>query len=59
MACALYCTISNLHDGVWKAAVVKIPVALCGPPAALLVVGIGTKWAIKGFAPSERKLPPE
>ena len=51
MACALYCTISNLHDGLWKAAAIKIPVALCGPPAALLVVGLGTKWAVKGFAP--------
>ena len=59
MGYALYCTISNLHDGPWEAAAIKIPVALCGPPAALLVLGVGTKWAIKGFAPTEGKVPPE
>lgn len=59
MGYALYCTISNLHDGPWEAAAIKIPVALCGPPMALLVMGIGTKWAIKGFAPTEGKVPPE
>lgn len=52
VACALYCTISNLDDGLWKA---KIPVALCGPPAAFLGLGLRAKWAIKGFAMHEGK----
>jgi hypothetical protein len=58
MGWALYSAIYVLQDGFWKAAAIQIPVALCGPPAALYLVGIGAKWAIKGFAPStENDLP--
>jgi hypothetical protein len=59
MGYALYSIISNFEDGLWNAAAIKIPVALCGPPVALLVIGFGTKWALKGFAPTEGKVPPE
>jgi len=34
-------------------------IAVLARPVALLVVGIGTKWAIKGFAPTEGTVPPE
>ena len=51
MSWALYATISNLDDGVWTAAAIKIPVALCAPPAALLLIGLMTKWALRGFGP--------
>ena len=59
MGFALYSIISNFEAGLWNAAAIKIPVALCGPPVALLVVGIFTKWAIRGFAPTEEKVPPK
>ena len=59
MGWALYSAISVLEDGFWKAAVIQIPVALCGPPAAFFVVGLGTRWAIKGFAPRGEKAPPK
>jgi hypothetical protein len=48
---AIYATISNLDDGLWTGAAIKIPVALSAPPAALLVIGFMTKWALRGFRP--------
>jgi hypothetical protein len=51
MSWALYAMISNLDEGLWRNAAVKIPVALCGPPAALLMIGLMTKWALRGFGP--------
>jgi hypothetical protein len=54
MSWALYAMISNLSDGLWTAAAIKIPVALAAPPAALLVTGLMTKWALRGFGPNGR-----
>ena len=52
MSWALYATISNLGDGLWTGAAITIPVALCAPPAALLLIGLMTKWALRGFGPN-------
>jgi hypothetical protein len=54
---ALYAMISNLDDGLWTGAAIKIPVALCAPPVALLIVGLMTKWALRGFAPRKAANP--
>ena len=58
MGWALYSIISIFENGFSKGAAIQIPVALCGPPAALYALGLAAKWAIKGFAPStENKSP--
>jgi hypothetical protein len=43
MSWALYAMISDLSEGLWIAAAIKISVALVAPPAALLVIGQMTK----------------
>jgi uncharacterized protein YybS (DUF2232 family) len=50
MGWVLYSAISNLKEGVWKGAAVKISIVLCGPPAALLMLGLIAPWVVKGFA---------
>ena len=53
MGWALYLVISDLEGGFRKGSAVAIPVVLCAPPGAMLIVGLTTKWALKGFAPSK------
>lgn len=49
---ALYLVISDLDEGFRTGSAVAIPVVLCAPPAAMLIVGLATKWALEGFTPS-------
>ena len=49
---ALYLLISDLDEGFRQGSAIAIPIVLCAPPAAMLVVGLTTKWALQGFAPS-------
>ena len=50
MSSALYLLITDLQEGFPSGAALEIPVVLCGPPCALLIVGLITTWAVKGFA---------
>ena len=52
MGWGLYLVISDLDEGVRTGSAITIPVVLCAPPAAMLVVGVTAKWALRGFAPS-------
>jgi hypothetical protein len=52
MGWALYLVISDLDEGFRTGSAITIPVVLCAPSAAMLVVGLTTKWALQGFAPS-------
>jgi hypothetical protein len=52
MSWALYLLITDLQDGFRRGSALEIPVVLCGPPCALLIVGVIAKWAVKGFAAS-------
>ena len=52
MGWGLYLAISDLDEGFRTGSAITIPVVLCAPPAAMLVVGLTTKWALRGFAPS-------
>ena len=49
---ALYMTISNANDGFRLHELLAIPVLLCKPPCAVLILGFTTKWAMKGFKPA-------
>ncbi len=53
MGWALYLVISDLEGGLRKGSSLAIPIVLCAPPGAMLIVGLTTKWALKGFAPSK------
>ena len=50
MSWALYLVISDLDEGFQRGAALAVPVVLCGPPGALLIVGLLTRWAVNGFA---------
>lgn len=52
MGWGLYLVISDLDEGFRTGSAITIPVVLCAPPAAMLVVGLTAKWALRGFAPS-------
>ena len=47
----VYLAIWLLRTGMWQTGdLLAIPVLLFGPPLALLVFGLATAWAFKGFA---------
>ncbi len=41
----------------WPGDVLVIPVLLFGPPIALLIIGLATGWAFRGFSIDERPGP--
>ena len=55
LAWSVYLTISMLRRGVDRPGdLLAIPVLLFGPPVALLLFGLATAWAFRGFAPDKR-----
>lgn len=50
---SVYLTIWALRSGLTPGDLLAIPVLLFGPPLALLVFGLATSWAFKGFLPDK------
>jgi hypothetical protein len=49
----VYLSIWALRSGFEAGDLLAIPVLLVGPPLALLVFGLATSWAFKGFLPDK------
>lgn len=49
----VYLTIWALRSGFETRDLLAMPVLLFGPPLALLVFGLATSWAFKGFLPDK------
>jgi hypothetical protein len=49
----VYLSISALRSGFETGDLLALPVLLLGPPLALLVFGLATSWAFKGFLPDK------
>lgn len=49
----VYLSIWALRSGFETGDLLAIPVLLVGPPLALLVFGLATSWAFKGFLPDK------
>jgi hypothetical protein len=49
----VYLPISALRSGFEPGDLPAVPMLLFGPPLALLVFGIATSWAFKGFLPDK------
>ena len=55
MAWAIYLVLSGLANALNTAGdFLAIPVVFFGPPVALLLCGLATRWAISGFKPDEK-----
>lgn len=51
----VYLSIWTLRWGIERQGdLLAIPVLLFGPPVALLLFGLATAWAFRGFAPDKR-----
>jgi hypothetical protein len=54
MGWIIYLTIFGLQGGFKEQTeYLAIPVVLIGPPIALLLLGLATSWAFRGFKPDE------
>jgi len=49
MAWLIYFAITYIGDGLTNPELLAIPIVLLGPPLALLLFGIATRWAFRGF----------
>jgi CHASE2 domain-containing sensor protein len=49
----VYLSIWAIRSGFETGDLLAIPVLLLGPPLALLVFGLATSWAFKGFLPDK------
>jgi hypothetical protein len=49
----VYLTIWAIRSGFETSDLLAIPVLLVGPPLALLIFGLATSWAFKGFLPDK------
>jgi hypothetical protein len=49
----VYLAIWAIRSGFETGDLLAIPVLLFGPPHALLVFGLATSWAFKGFLPDK------
>lgn len=49
----VYLTIWALRSGFETRDLLAMPVLLFGPPLALLIFGLATSWAFKGFLPDK------
>ena len=56
MAWSIYLIMYGLERGFRTSDILVIPVLLIGPPIALLIFGIATGWAFRGF---KVEIPPE
>lgn len=55
LAWSVYLSIWALRWGLQRSGdLLAIPVLLFGPPLALLLVGLATAWAFRGFVPDKR-----
>jgi hypothetical protein len=50
---SVYLTIWALRSGFTPGDLLAIPVLLFGPPLALLLFGLATSWAFRGFLPDK------
>jgi len=51
---SVYLTIWALREGFSRSGdLLAIPVLLFGPPVALMIFGIATNWAFRGFLPDK------
>lgn len=50
---SVYLSIWAIRSGLTPGDLLAIPVLLFGPPLALLVFGLATSWAFKGFLPDK------
>lgn len=56
MGWAIYLILSALQDGFTKTGdFLMIPVVFFGPPVAVLLLGIATAWAFRGFQTDEKE----
>ncbi len=49
MSWAIYLVVDALNEGFKDRNLLVVPVLLFGPPIALLIFGIATGWAFRGF----------
>jgi hypothetical protein len=49
MSWAIYLIMNGLETGMQQSDALVIPVLLFGPPVALLLFGMATGWAFRGF----------
>jgi hypothetical protein len=49
MGWVIYFIIDFIASGLTIREILVIPVVLFGPPVALLLLGLGTRWAFHGF----------
>jgi hypothetical protein len=56
MSWAIYLIMRGLEGGYAKSDFLVVPILLFGPPVALLIFGVATGWAFRGFQVNDHSL---
>jgi hypothetical protein len=56
MSWAIYLIMKGLEGGYTKSDFFVVPILLFGPPVALLIFGVATGWAFRGFQVDDHSL---